>query len=171
MTRLELTILGIVREKPRHAYDVEKVIEKKGIRDRLNIGFSTIYSTLKKMEKNSWLESQYKPQERLPGRRVYTITYKGRQLLVEELKKALSLPKREQSLLEIGLSFGEYLSQEEMKEALSLYDSELSRLIQTKIGEITHLNNPSVIERALIMRTLSLWQAERKWIRELLALL
>jgi len=171
MTRLELTILGIVREKPRHAYDVEKVIVEKGIRDRLNIGFSTIYSTLKKMEKNSWLESQYKPQERLPGRRVYTITYKGRQLLVEELRKALSLPKREQSLLEIGLSFGEYLSQEEMKEALSLYDSELSRLIQTKIGEITHLNNPSVIERALIMRTLSLWQAERKWIRELLALL
>ena len=171
MTLLELTILGIVREKPRHAYDVEKVIEKKGIRDRLNIGFSTIYSTLKKMEKNSWLESQYKPQERLPGRRVYTITYKGRQLLTEDLKKALSLPQREQSLFETGLSFGEYLSQEEMKEALSLYDSELSRLIQKNVREITHFNNPSVIERALIMRTLSLWQAERKWIRELLALL
>jgi len=171
MTRLEMTILGIVREKPRHAYDIEKVIEKKGIRDRLNIGFSTIYSTLKKMEKNSWLESQYKTQERLPGRRIYTITYKGRQLFAEELKKALSLPQREQSLFETGLSFGEYLSQEEIKEALSLYDSELSRLIQKKIGEITHFNNPSVIERALIMRPLSLWQAERKWIRELLALL
>jgi len=58
-----------------------------------------------------------------------------------------------------------------MKEALSRYDSELSRLIQKKIGEITHFKNPGVIERALLMRPLSLWQAERKWIRELLALL
>jgi len=171
MTQLELTILGIIREKPCHAYNVEKVIKERGIRDRLKIGFSTIYSTLKKMEKKGFLESQFMTQENLPGRREYSVTYKGRQLFSDEIKKAVSQPRRENSLFETGLSFGGVLDKRELKEALSLYDSELSRLIQSKIVEITHLKDPSDIERALIMRTLSLWQAERKWIRELLALL
>jgi len=69
------------------------------------------------------------------------------------------------------LSFGEALDKKEMKEALSLYDSELSRMIQLKVKELTRVNNPSAIERAMLSRPLTLWQAERKWIRELLALL
>jgi len=171
MTQLELTILGIIREKSCHAYNVEKIIEEKGIRDRLQIGFSTIYSTLKKMEKTGLLESHFKAQEHLPGRRVYSVTFKGRQLFSEEIKKALSQPQRENSLFETGLSFGEALDKKEMKEALSLYDSELSRMIQLKVKELTRVNNPSAIERAMLSRPLTLWQAERKWIRELLALL
>ena len=171
MTQLEITILGIIREKPCHAYNVEKIIEEKGIRDRLKIGFSTIYSTLKKMEKKSLLESHYKPQEHLPGRRIYSITFKGRQIFADELKRALSQPQRETSLFETGLSFGGALDKQELKEALSLYDSELSRMIQLQFKELTSVNNPNAIERALLSRPLSMWQAERKWIRELLALL
>ncbi len=171
MTQLEMTILGIIWENPCHAYNIEKVIEEKGIRERLNIGFSTIYSTLKKLEKRGILESSYKPQKNLPGRRIYSITFKGRQLFSEEVKRALSQPQREASLFETGLSFGGILDKREIKEALSLYDSELSRMIQQKVKELTSINNPSAIERALLSRPLSLWQAERKWIRELLALL
>ncbi len=171
MTQLELTILGIIREKPCHAYHVEKVIVERGIRDRLNIGFSTIYSTLKKMEKTGLLGSQFKPQENLPGRRIYSITFKGTQLLNEEIVKALSQPQREPSLFETGISFGQFLGKSDLKEALSLYDSELGRMIQAKVKEITRFDNPDALERALLSRPLSLWQAERKWIRELLALL
>ena len=171
MTQLELTILGIIREKPSHAYNVEKVIKERGIRDRLKIGFSTIYSTLKKMEIRGLLESQFRAQKNLPGRREYSVTYKGRQLFSDEIKKALSQPRRENSLFETGLSFGGALDKREMKEALSLYDSELSRMIQMKVRDLTSINNPGVFERAMLSRPLSLWQAERKWIRELLALL
>jgi DNA-binding PadR family transcriptional regulator len=168
VTQLDITILGIIHAKPSHAYNVEKVIEDKGIRERLDIGFSTIYSTLKKMEKSGLLDSHYHPQENLPGRRIYTITPKGEKILLDEIKKALSQPQREPSLFETGLMFGTYLSKEEIKEVLSLYDSELGRLIQTKLREITSIKSTNSIERAMLSRPLSLWQAERKWIRELL---
>jgi PadR family transcriptional regulator PadR len=171
MTHLEITILGIIQEKPSHAYNIEKVIVDRGIRDRLNIGFSTIYSSLKKMEKRGLLESQFKAQENLPGRRIYSITYKGTQQLKEEIIKSLSQPQREPSLFETGISFGQLLGKHELKEALSLYDTELSRMIQAKVKEITRFNNPDALERALMSRPLMLWQAERKWIRELLALI
>jgi DNA-binding PadR family transcriptional regulator len=168
VTQLDITILGIIHAQPSHAYNVEKVIEDKGIRERLDIGFSTIYSTLKKMEKSGLLDSHYHPQENLPGRRIYTITPKGEKILLDEIKKALSQPQREPSLFETGLMFGTYLSKEEIKEVLSLYDSELGRLIQTKLREITSIKSTNSIERAMLSRPLSLWQAERKWIRELL---
>ncbi|MGC9362974.1 MAG: PadR family transcriptional regulator [Fidelibacterota bacterium] len=171
MTQLELTVLGIIQKKPCHAYHVEKEIVDRSIRDRMKIGFSTIYSTLKKLEKAGFLESHFKPQENLPGRRVYAMTFKGRQVFTEEIKKVLSQPRPEASLFETGLRFGDVLDRHEMKEALSLYDSELSRLIQTKVKELTSINNPSMLERAMLSRPLSLWQAERKWTRELLSLL
>jgi len=171
MTLLELTILGIVTEGSCHAYNVDKVIKKRGIRERLDIGFSTIYSTLKKMENGSLLESEYALQEKLPGRRVYSITLKGKQVLCEELKKALSQPQRAPSLFEIGLDFGKFLSHSELKESLSLYDVEIGRLIQLKVREITGLDNKDALKRALLSRPLALWRAERKWIRELMSLL
>jgi DNA-binding PadR family transcriptional regulator len=110
MTRLELTILGIVREKPRHAYDIEKVIAEKGIRDYLNIGFSTIYSTLKKCKRTAGLKASINHRNGFLDDASIQLPIQGRQLLVEELKKALSRPQREQLLFETGMSFGEYLS-------------------------------------------------------------
>jgi len=171
MTLLELTILGIVKEADCYAYNIEKIIKERRIRNRLNIGFSTIYSTLKKMEDRGFLESSFSPQENLPGRRVYSITAKGERAFSEEVKKALSQPQRAPSLFETGLDFGKFLDYNEMKEALSLYDAEICRLIQLKVRELTSFEDKDVLKRALITRPLALWQAERKWIRELMSLL
>ncbi len=171
MTLLELTVLGIIAEGACHAYNVEKIIKKRGTRNRLNIGFSTIYSTLKKMESRGLLESSFAPQENLPGRRVYSITAKGERVFSEELKKALSQPQRAPSLFETGLDFGKYLNHNELKEALSLYDAEISRLVQIKVREITNFDGNDALKRALLTRPLALLQAERKWIKELMSLL
>ena len=171
MTLLEMTILGIVSEESNHAYNIEKKIKGRKIRERLNIGFSTIYAALKKLERMAYLESSFAPQESLPGRRTYSITEKGKAVLTDELKKALSQPQREQSTFETGLEFGSFLSSETLKESLSLYESELSRLMQIKVREITDFHDLNPIKRALLLRPLTLWQAERKWIRELMGLL
>ena len=163
--------MGIVANHSCHAYQIEKQIRDRNIRERLAIGFSTIYSSLKKLEKRGYLESHFVPQESLPGRRIYAVTETGRAALLQQIKKSLSQPQREPSSFEVGLAFGSLLEKDELKEALSLYESDLSRLIQAKVRELTHFRNPSPLERALLLRPLTLWQAERKWIRELMGLL
>jgi len=172
MTILEITILGIVTENPSHAYNIEKIITERGIRERTNIGFSTIYAILNKMQESGLLESSFEPQKNLPGRRIYTITPKGRQRFYEEIIKALSQPQRQPSLFETGLTYSKTLRKEDLKEALSLYDTELGRQIQTKVRELTDLQNlADQIKRALLTRPLVLLQTERKWVRELMGLL
>ena len=42
MTPAELAVLGLIVEQPRHGYEIEKVIEDRGMREWTEIGFSTI---------------------------------------------------------------------------------------------------------------------------------
>ena len=79
MTSAELAILSVVVEQPRHGYEVEQVIEARGMRDWTEIGFSSIYYLLKKAEAKGWVEQQEAiTPTRGPARTVYRVTRAGR---------------------------------------------------------------------------------------------
>ena len=81
-------ILGLVSEKMHeggcHAYDINKRIEDRGMRDWTSIGadfsFSTIYRTLDRLEKEELVESY---EEEIDGRtrKIYSITTFGYDVL------------------------------------------------------------------------------------------
>jgi hypothetical protein len=50
LTDAELLVLGLVAEMPRHGYQLEQVIEQRGMREWTRIGFSSIYFVLGKLE-------------------------------------------------------------------------------------------------------------------------
>ena len=51
LTDAELLVLGLVVEMPRHGYELELVIELRGMREWTQIGFSSIYFVLGKLER------------------------------------------------------------------------------------------------------------------------
>jgi DNA-binding PadR family transcriptional regulator len=56
LTDGELTLLGLLAEQPRHGYDLEKVIEERGVRAWTALGFSSIYYVLDKLAKRGLIE-------------------------------------------------------------------------------------------------------------------
>ena len=58
MTNAELAILGLIAEQPRHGYQIEQVIEERGMRNWTEIGFSSIYYLLKKLEKAGYVTAR-----------------------------------------------------------------------------------------------------------------
>ena len=50
LTNTELAILGLVAEQPKHGYQIEQDIAARGMRDWTEIGFSSIYYVLNKLE-------------------------------------------------------------------------------------------------------------------------
>lgn len=42
LTDGELTVLGLLAEAPRHGYELDRVIEQRGIREWTTLGFSSI---------------------------------------------------------------------------------------------------------------------------------
>ena len=57
MTDTEFAILGLVHEEERHGYQIEAVIEERGMREWTAVGFSSIYYLLKKLEKKAFISS------------------------------------------------------------------------------------------------------------------
>lgn len=171
MTSLELIVLGVISEGETHAYDIEKKIVEKGVRERFNIGFSTIYSVLKKLERKGMVESEVIHQEALPAKKVYSLSQEGRRVLREEIKKLLSLPAPDLSGIELGLIFSSVLDREEIIEALNIYIGEIGRLIKECYRDLTALRDVKGTERLLLNRKLAFLQAEKKWLSEAITLI
>ncbi len=75
---IEYLLLGIIRQKPIHAYDLDKLLNE---REELNIIWrfnqSQLYAILEKLEKNHLIESTLEPGAAYPFRKVYVLTEHG----------------------------------------------------------------------------------------------
>lgn len=73
-------VLSTVSRLPIYGYEIIKELERK-TGGRLNLKASTVYSSLRRMEKNGLIISGWMQAARQRARRYYHITEKGRQFL------------------------------------------------------------------------------------------
>jgi len=104
MTNAELTVLTLIAEQPRHGYQIEQVIEERGMREWTEIGFSSIYYLTKKLQKEGLIESRTEQTAgRGPARKVYHITQAGAGALQEAMIEALSVPQPRHTSFSLAL--------------------------------------------------------------------
>jgi DNA-binding PadR family transcriptional regulator len=103
MTNAELAVLSLIAEQPRHGYEIEQVIGERGMREWTEIGFSSIYYLLKKLEREKLIEGQLQETERGPARKVFRLTEAGRDAYHAGLIHVLSVPQPRQAGLLLGL--------------------------------------------------------------------
>jgi len=127
MTNAELAILSLIAEKARYGYEIESLIEERGMREWTEIGFSSIYYILKKLEKKIWIKGKMVRQAG-PGRSrvVYHISAPGRKALRAGTLEALSVPQRATSLFQLGLANLPAISKNEALAALRQQSEGLS---------------------------------------------
>jgi DNA-binding PadR family transcriptional regulator len=104
MTNAELAVLSLVVECPRHPYEIERVISERGMRDWTDVGFSSIYYLLGKMERAGLVEGRRDgTASRGPARTVYSPTSAGRCAWTEASLAALGTPEAKMPFL-LGLA-------------------------------------------------------------------
>src|SRR5690349_16421605 len=104
MTNAEFAILSLIAEQPRHGYEIELVIEQRGMREWTDIGFSSIYYILKKLEDGGLVEARLAAAERGASRKVYSISPAGRAAYHAEVLLLLSEPKQVAAPFLLGLA-------------------------------------------------------------------
>jgi PadR family transcriptional regulator PadR len=79
----ELIILSIVEPRPRHGYEISKLIEAQS-GGQLKFHVASLYPLLYRLEERGWLQGRWveKPGER--RRRFYTLTAEGRRVLARQ---------------------------------------------------------------------------------------
>jgi DNA-binding PadR family transcriptional regulator len=164
MTNAELAILSLVAEQPRHGYQIEQVIEERGMRDWTEIGFSSIYYLLKKLEKEGLVEGHLEEAERGPARKVYTATQAGQEVRHAGLIDALSVPRPCYPPLQLGLANLPGIPPTEAVAALKQYRDALAEHqahVQRRWDEQKPL--PYFVE-AMFDYSLTVSKAEQDWI-------
>ena len=125
MTQAEAIILGLVAEGFGYGYQVEQQIEARNIRRWAEIGFSSIYYVLDKLERRGLVSSRRQASPEGPRRRVYRISQSGRQALKteagERLAARLALPAGKY----VGLALTEHLTPEELATAITAHGAAL----------------------------------------------
>jgi len=79
----ELLILSLLDARPRHGYDLSKLIESRS-EGHLKFHIDSLYPLLYRLEERGWIKGTWveKPDER--RRRVYKLTSEGRRVLADQ---------------------------------------------------------------------------------------
>src|SRR5262245_19031544 len=116
LTESELLVLGLVAEMPRHGYELEQLIERRGMREWTQIGFSSIYFVLGNLEKKGLITAETPASAR--ARKSYTVTRTGRKALVNQTLTALKAVRPACSSLLMGMIHWPVLTRTQALDAL-----------------------------------------------------
>ena len=119
LNHAEFIVLGLIAENPSHAYNINKRIEERGMRDWTNIGRSSIYRVIKSLEKkgltDKWIEE-------IDNRtlKVYNITENGSRVLKEKVFNVIKefIGKKDEDFY-VAFSMLPILTQKQQFEAIT----------------------------------------------------
>lgn len=79
----ELIILSVIEARPRHGYEISKLIEARS-EGHLKFHVASLYPLVYRLEERGWLQGRWveKPGER--RRRFYSLTAEGRRVLARQ---------------------------------------------------------------------------------------
>ena len=79
----ELLVLALVEERPRHGYDIGKLIEQRS-GGSLTFAIASLYPLLYRLEKRGWIEGRWTEKAGQRRRRLYRLTAEGRKVLAAQ---------------------------------------------------------------------------------------
>ncbi|MDX2076704.1 MAG: PadR family transcriptional regulator [bacterium] len=169
ITDAELTILNLVAEGARYGHEIQDLIEKRGLREWVTIGFSSVHYLLNKLEEQHMLSSELRSEGRLPARKIYALTEAGHGVLQTAIADRLRQPRAFGTGFELALANLNVLKPAQVYRILSQHRSDLGqRLLSIEQSQQRQQKNeaipmPEHIE-ALYSHSIALMEAELKWI-------
>ena len=79
----ELMILSLVEARPRHGYEISKLIEAKS-EGVVRFNVASLYPLLYRLEQRGWIKGRWVEEEGQRRRRFYRLTPEGRKVLAAQ---------------------------------------------------------------------------------------
>lgn len=109
---LELAILGLLKERPMHGYELKKRLSYM-LGHFWTVSYGSLYPALKRLEKSGSIEKAYSVKEKTRNRNVFRITNAGEaefmRILTEEMSETLLADTEK---FDLRMAFFQYLEPE-----------------------------------------------------------
>lgn len=128
LSNADVALLGLLCERPKHAWQIEKDVEHRDTRFWTDLSQSTIYKQLKGLERDGLLASQ---AEVVDGRarKVYSVTDEGRDALTRRLLELLGEPEHLKWRVDLATYNLDLISSDEAAAALADYRARLRETV------------------------------------------
>ena len=169
---IKFAILGLLSWQSATGYELKKVFEESSIM-YWSGNNNQIYKALLQLQEEELVVSEVVHQNSSPSKKIYTITQTGLEELKEWVLSSPEAPEFKKPFL-VQLAWSDLLSDEELNELLSKYESEVRMQLvmeQEKNRRALHTPNRNIREKLIwdmISENLvSSCQNELNWVREL----
>lgn len=171
LTPAEIAILSLVNEGETHGYGLDETIRYRGMRNWTDIGFSSIYAILTRLEKAKLISSRRDTSGKLPVRKLYQITGKGKNVLRDHIKLYLSEPEQPRRRIDIGAADIGLLRPDEAIQCLEAYHVRLTERI-AKLEKSRKQQQPLPFGAGIIFdHGLVKGNAELRWVESIINVL
>lgn len=130
-------LLGIIYKEPLNAYEITKLLAYMNIKWWFNVADSTVYTTLKNLEKKGLIKGTIERIGNMPDRTIYSLTGKGKDELKETIKESILQFSYDTNVFTIAAFVMDILETEEKKELLE----KRLNILQSYITGISKQNN------------------------------
>jgi len=169
-TLWSLAVLGLLRERPMHPYEMQRQLSLRHTDQLLGLKRGSLYHAIRDLERAALIEPIETSREgRRPERTVYHLTALGADELVLWLRELLSTPLAEPSHFMAALAYIPKISPADAAEQLQHRCVNLEvgiaalQAVERAIGEL--VGRTAVVE---VEYRRSLMQAELSWVRGLI---
>lgn len=163
-------LLGLICEKPLNAYEIIKQLNYMNVKWWFNIADSTVYSTLKALEKKNYIVGATEKVGNMPNRTVYSLSDKGKSEFQDTLRSSILQFNYDTNIFSIAAFFLNTFNPDEQSDLLQKRIQILSKYregIEKQINPIWE-NEVSAIHSANVRRMIDLVDAEITGTRRLL---
>ncbi len=163
-------LLGLIYEKPLNAYEIIKRLNYMNVKWWFNIADSTVYSTLKALEKKEFITGATEKVGNMPDRTVYSLSDRGKCAFQDTLRRSITQFNYDTNIFSIAAFFLNTFTHTEQRKLLQ----ERLRVLQKYRAGIEKQVNPlwesevSAIHSANVKRMMDLVNAEIKGTNRLL---
>ncbi|MEE1263984.1 PadR family transcriptional regulator [Ruminococcus sp.] len=163
-------LLGLICEKPLNAYEIIKQLNYMNVKWWFNIADSTVYSTLKALEKKNYIVGATEKVGNMPNRTVYSLSDKGKSEFQDTLRSSILQFNYDTNIFSIAAFFLNTFNPDEQSDLLQKRIQILSKYregIEKQVNPIWE-NEVSAIHSANVRRMIDLVDAEITGTRRLL---
>ncbi len=111
-------LLGLIYEKPLNAYEIIKLLNYMNVKWWFYIADSTVYSTLKTLEKKELITGTAEKVGNMPDRTVYKLSDKGKEEFVNTLRESILQFNYDTNIFSIAAFFLNTFTPDEQQELL-----------------------------------------------------
>jgi DNA-binding PadR family transcriptional regulator len=167
LTNAEIAVLSLIVEEDRHGYEIEEIIQERGMREWTEIGFSSIYTVLGKLQKRGLATVRVAAARGGgPSRKIHHATPAGRKAYRESVLEALTQPRRLFPHIQLGLAGLPVIDAAAAAASLSLYAVALRQRLENVRRKLVAGKAPFHVE-CMFDYSERMVEAEALWVEEL----